>query len=268
MEPSTALRLDEHPHVYVHLQPKLIPHGALRGCVAVVVDVLRATTVMVHALAAGCAAVFPCGEIHEAREIASELPKGTALLAGERHGLPIPGFDLGNSPAEFTADVCHGKTLVMTTTNGTRAILASLEAERVYIASFGNLHATSDELSVQLLKKDHKHPVHIICAGTDGHTSLEDSLLAGALAGEIAGVPGEDVANLFGNDEAFMAAFGWNDVHRHREKRSLKSVLCLGRGGKNLGAIGMGADIGTSSEIDDFPLVAMVERDPLRVVAV
>ena len=100
------------------------------------------------------------------------LPEGTALLVGERHGLPIPGFDLGNSPAEFTPEICEGRTLVMTTTNGTRAILASLDAERVYIASFGNLRATSAELSVQFLKKDHQHPVHIVCAGTDGHISL------------------------------------------------------------------------------------------------
>ena len=147
---------NEHAHVYVHLLPRLIPHGALRGGVAVVVDVLRATTVMVHALAAGCEAVIPCGEIDEARETAADLPEGTALLVGERQGLPIPGFDLGNSPGRLHPEVCEGKTLVMTTTNGTRAILASLEAERVYIASFGNLRVTSSELSVQFLKKDHQ----------------------------------------------------------------------------------------------------------------
>ena len=73
----------------------------------------------------------------------------------------------------------------MTTTNGTRAILASREAKRVYIASFTNLRATSDEISVQFLKKDHGHSVHIICAGTEGHISLEDSLLAGALTSQI-----------------------------------------------------------------------------------
>ena len=92
---------------------------------AVVVDVLRATTMMVHALAAGCEAVIPCGEIDEARQVAASLPPGTALLAGEREGLPIDGFDLGNSPRSCTPEVCRGKTLVMTTTNGTRAILAS-----------------------------------------------------------------------------------------------------------------------------------------------
>ncbi len=176
---SQDLSPTDRPRVFVHLLPSLIPPGSLRGGVAVVVDVLRATTVMVRALANGCAAVIPCGEIDEARTVAAGLPPGTAFLGGERGGLPIPGFDLGNSPDDFTFEACQGKTLVMTTTNGTRAILASLEAERVYVASFANLKATADELTVQLLKKDHGYPIHIVCAGTEGFISLEDSLLAG-----------------------------------------------------------------------------------------
>ena len=180
-----AMAVTEQATVSVHLLPSLIPPGTLRGGVAVIVDVLRATTVMIKALAAGCEAVIPCGEIDEAKGVAARFAAGTALLAGERQGLPIPGFDMGNSPGEFTPEVCQGKTLVMTTTNGTRAILASLEAERIYIASFANLRATSDEILVQVLKKDHGRPVHIVCAGTEGRISLEDSLLAGALASQI-----------------------------------------------------------------------------------
>ena len=268
LQPSTALPPEDQAHVFVHLLPRLIPHGFLRGGVAVVVDVLRATTVMVHALSAGCAEIIPCGEIDEAREIAAGLPEGTVLLAGERQGLPIPGFDLGNSPADFTPGVCKGKTLVMTTTNGTRAILASLDAERVYIASFGNLRATSTELSVQFLKKDHKHPVHIICAGTDGHISLEDSLLAGALAAQLVNVPAEHASSCFGNDEALMVVCQWNDVERFLEKRTLSSLLSLGRGGRNLDGIGLAVDFDASSRVDHLPLVAMLEREPLRVVAV
>ena len=111
---------------------------------------------MISALAAGCEAIIPCAEIDEARGIAAGFAPGTALLAGERHGLPIPGFDLGNSPIEFTSEVCGGKTLVVTTTNGTRAILACLEADRVYIASFVNLESTANELSAQFLEKDQR----------------------------------------------------------------------------------------------------------------
>jgi 2-phosphosulfolactate phosphatase len=268
MEPAKSVSTENQALVYVHLLPKLISQASLRGGVAVVVDVLRATTVMVEALAAGCAAIIPCAEIEEAREIAKGLPDGTRLLAGERSGLPIAGFDLGNSPDEFTSEVCQGKTLVMTTTNGTRAILASLEAERVYVASFTNLRATSSELSVQFLKKDHRHSVHIICAGTDGHFSLEDSLLAGALAAEIVTDTGQSTASLFGNDEAHMVSSQWNDVHRTIERHPLASHLSMGRGGKNLGVIGMGGDIEASSQIDSLQVVAMVERDPLRIVAV
>src|SRR4051794_34353966 len=165
----------ERPRVSVHLLPHHIPPGALRGGVAVVIDVLRASTMMVYALAAGCEAIIPCREIDEARRIAADLPRGRALLAGERQGLPIPGFDLGNSPGQCTPARCAGQTLVMTTTNGTRAVLACLEAERVLIASFVNQSATA-----RAIRADGR-PVHLVCAGTDGAISFEDSLLAGAL---------------------------------------------------------------------------------------
>src|SRR5947207_1436090 len=95
--------------VQVHLLPGLAPPGRLAGGLAVVIDVLRATTTIIHALAAGCVAVRPCLEIEEARTLAAEL-KGKVLLGGERGGAPIPGFDVGNSPAEYTAKICRGAT--------------------------------------------------------------------------------------------------------------------------------------------------------------
>jgi 2-phosphosulfolactate phosphatase len=272
MEPS------EQAKVYVHLLPHLIPPGSLAGGVAVVVDVLRATSVMVHALAAGCEAVVPCGEIDDARAVASGLPSGTSLLAGERQGLPIQGFDLGNSPGEFSSEVCRSKTIVITTTNGTRAILASLDADRVYIAAFANLRATSDELSVQFFKKDHGHPVHIICAGTEGHISLEDSLLAGALTSGIVGLCSDvalrpELTELFGNDEALMVVSQWLEVERYLQKRPLWKLLRLGRGGRNVERIGRGIDIVDCAAADRFKLVAELmrgpsDRDVLRIVAV
>jgi 2-phosphosulfolactate phosphatase len=258
--------------VFVHLLPRLIPPGVLRGGVAVVVDVLRATTVMVQALASGCEAIIPCGEIEIAKQFAACLPAGSALLAGERQGLPIEGFHLGNSPGEFVPEVCRGKTLVMTTTNGTRAVLASRQAKRVYIAAFTNLRATSDEISVQFLKKDHGHAVHIICAGTEGHISLEDSLLAGALTSQIANtvevVPGCEVAPLFGNDEALMVMTQWLEVERFLEKRPFWKLLSLGRGGQNVLAIGRSVDIEEAASFDRYNLVAELQHESNRIVAV
>src|SRR5438067_1607265 len=89
--------------VFVHLVPQLVEPGRLQGGIAVVIDVLRATTTIVHALAAGCLCVRPCVEIADAHALAATLPAGSVLLGGERGGRPIPGFDLGNSPAEYTA---------------------------------------------------------------------------------------------------------------------------------------------------------------------
>jgi 2-phosphosulfolactate phosphatase len=260
----------DRARVFVHLLPSLIPSGSLHGGVAVVVDVLRATTVMVHALAAGCAAVIPCAEVEEAKAIAARLPSGTALLAGERQGLPIPGFDLGNSPGEFTPDVCGGKTVVMTTTNGTRAILASLEAERVYVASFANLRAISNEISVQVLKKDHGYPVHIVCAGTEGLISLEDSLLAGALTAWISALGVEEYpeGQRLGNDAAFIVLSQWLEVERYLKSRPLWRLLSLGRGGQNVQGIGLPGDIKAAARVDSVDLVVELCRDPLQIVAV
>lgn len=267
MTTSAKVSPADRPRVFVHLLPTLIPPGSLKGGVAVVVDVLRATTVMVHALANGCEAVIPCGEIDEAKAVAAGLPAGTAILGGERGGLSIPGFDLGNSPGDYTREVCEGKTLVMTTTNGTRAILASLEAERVYIASFANLKATVDELTVQFLKKDHGHPIHVVCSGTEGFISLEDSLLAGALVKNVteARIPGQPAGVPIGNDEALIVLFQWLESEKFGP---LGTLLQMGRGGQNVTRIGLEKDIPVAAEVDRFPIVAELGRDPLRIVKV
>ena len=127
--------------VHVHLLPGLIPSGRLQGGVAVVIDALRATTTIVHALAAGCTSVRPCAEVAEAQHLAGTMRVGRVLLGGEREGRPLPGFDLGNSPREYTPKLCKGSTLVLTTTNGTRALLRAAEAERVLVAAFVNYSA-------------------------------------------------------------------------------------------------------------------------------
>jgi 2-phosphosulfolactate phosphatase len=270
MTPTTGGTPTERARVFVHLLPGLIPPGSLKGSVAVVVDVLRATTVIVHALASGCEAVIPCAEIDEAKATAASLPPGSALLAGERQGLPIPGFDLGNSPGDFTPEVCLGKTLVMTTTTGTRAILASLDADRVYIASFANLRAISDEISVQFLKKDHGRSVHVICAGTEGFISLEDSLLAGALTMDAAQLTADTLGEnaLLGNDEAFIVASQWLTAAQGFRERPLAGLLSLGRGGQNVQRIGLADDIASAAQINRFDLVSELCRDPLGIVAV
>jgi 2-phosphosulfolactate phosphatase len=258
----------ERPLVFVHLLPELIPTGALQGAVAVVVDVLRATTMMVHALSAGCTAVIPCLEIDEARRVSSRFPEGEALLAGERQGVPIAGFDLGNSPRSCTPEVCRGKTLIMTTTNGTRAILACLDAERVVIGAFPNFAATA-----QLLHADERR-IHIVCAGTDGMISYEDSLLAGAFAQHF-----KDMGGTLMNDEAEIVAGLWSKIDeaiwfrsgdRVQGNTPLARYLTRGRGGRRVTELGLADDIDAAAQLNSFEHHRAVEllRDPLRIVPV
>jgi 2-phosphosulfolactate phosphatase len=255
--------------VFVHMLPSLIPPGGLRDGVAVVIDVLRASTMIVHALVAGCPAVIPCAEVDEARSLASGLPPGSALLAGERHGLPIPGFDLGNSPGDCSPERCRGKTMVITTTNGTRAILASLDAETVLVGSFVNFAATAQRLLHEA------KPIHLVCAGTEGQISYEDTLLAGAFAKHF-----KDLDQPLGNDEAEIAAGLWarvEDAVWFKEGKRppgdganpLERYLCRGRGGRRVLELGLAADIADAARLNrpDHQVVAELSRDPLRVVA-
>ncbi len=154
----------------------------LRQTVCVVFDVLRATSTMVTALANGATAVIPVSEIAEALQIGQKDPE--VVLAGEREGLRIGAnvtggkpFDFGNSPREFTRDNIAGKTLAMTTTNGTRALRACANAQAVLIGSFLNLTAVAD-----YIRKQNAANLLLICSGTHEQAAYEDVLAAGNLA--------------------------------------------------------------------------------------
>jgi 2-phosphosulfolactate phosphatase len=235
--------------VQVHLLPALAPAGALAGGIAVVVDVLRASTTIVHALAAGCSMVRPCADVEEARALADEMRAGRVLLGGERGGVAIPGFDLGNSPREYTTKVCKGKILVFTTTNGTKALLRAAEADRTLVGAFVNYSAVCEQLRAD------PRPVHVLCAGTEGQVSLEDTLFAGALVDFLC-----DVVEVRLNDSARLA---WDCFETHGQV--LLGALELGRGGAKLHRLGYDDDIRAAAQIDLFALVPELRRDPLRV---
>jgi 2-phosphosulfolactate phosphatase len=153
----------------------------LRRTVCVVFDVLRATSSMVTALGNGAAAIIPAAEIAEALQVRQQRPE--VLLAGERDGVRILAsqtgsvpFDLGNSPREFTREAVAGRTIVMTTTNGTRALRACAKARKVLLGSFLNLGATADFLS-----KTKPESLLLVCSGTFEQAAAEDALGAGAL---------------------------------------------------------------------------------------
>jgi 2-phosphosulfolactate phosphatase len=162
-----------------------LPARDLSQTTCVVFDILRATTSMMTALANGAVALHPVAEISEAIALRKKNPEW--LLAGEREGLMIRAeqtgsidFDLGNSPREFTAEKVRGKTIVMTTTNGTRALQACAGAKTVLIGSFLGLRPVANWIIEQ-------RPAHLIlvCSGTFEEAALEDTLAAGALCEKI-----------------------------------------------------------------------------------
>jgi 2-phosphosulfolactate phosphatase len=241
--------MPEERVVRVHLTPDRLTPALLAGSVAVVIDVLRATTTMIHALAAGCSAVWPVEEVEEARQIAGGMRAGRVLLGGERDGVPPPGFDLGNSPGEYTCARCKGTTLVLTTTNGTRALLRAAAAARTLIAAFVNYSAICEQIAADA------RPLDIVCAGYHGDVALDDALLAGALVEYLS----EHQAVTL-NDAARLA---WDCFENHG--RVLDGALEISAGGVHLRSLGYDDDIRAAARVDQFAVVPELRRDPLRV---
>jgi 2-phosphosulfolactate phosphatase len=171
----------------VRVDVAVTPDGLDRAAVAssrvLVIDVLRAATCIVTALANGCAGIVPVATPEEARLRLAELPG--ALVAGERRGEPLEGFDLGNSPLEFTRERIGGRVVIMTTSNGTRALLAARGATAIGVAAFVNLGAAA------AWALGGRRDVLLLCSGERGARSLEDHVCAGLLAERLlAGEPG------------------------------------------------------------------------------
>jgi 2-phosphosulfolactate phosphatase len=235
--------------VRVSLVPEWATGERLAGCVAVVVDVLRASTTIVHALAAGCREVLPCAEVEEARQAADRMRAGRVVLAGERGGKPLPGFDVGNSPADFTAGRCRGRSVVLTTSNGTRALLRAAAADRVLVGGFVNFSAVCEQLTREA------RPVHVVCAGDGGEAALEDTLMAGAL---VEFLSRRQAVRL--NDAARLA---WDSFSHHG--RVLPGALEVCAGGARLRELGYDDDVRAAGRVDQLALVPELRRDPCRV---
>lgn len=146
------------------------------GRVAIVIDVLRASTTIAVALANGARSVIPCENSEEAITRSKSFERGDYKLAGERRNLMIPGFDLGNSPREFTREVVEGKTILLTTTNGTATLVAVQGVHDVLVGAFVNFSAV---LAMARVAARAGTDVAIITAGSDKHFSLEDAACAG-----------------------------------------------------------------------------------------
>ncbi len=234
--------------INVRFLPDLAAPDAFAGTTAVVIDVLRASTTMLAALAAGAAGIVPCLHVEEARSLAADQ-QGT-LLGGERGGLKIEGFDFGNSPAEYTVESVRGRTIAFTTTNGTRALQRCASAEQVLIGSFVNLTALCRALRSC-------RTIELVCAGTNGQVTREDVLFAGAVVAQMNTTDG----SLSHNDEAQLAEAAWRQVEAQLEAGTpFAQCLEQTRGGRNLLRTGQGSDIRLAAAIDRFGLVPELSR--------
>jgi len=176
------------------------------------------------------------------------LPAGSVVLGGERGGRQIDGFDIGNTPQEFTADRVRGKTVVMTTTNGTRAILMAMPAREVTIAALVNVAAAARHLA-QRATGD----VVLVTSGTERRVSYEDALCAGAIVERLADVAPRDTWHL--TDSALMALDLWRAA-----KSDIPAALRRGRGGRNVARLGLGDAFESCGAVDAIDLVARVQR--------
>jgi 2-phosphosulfolactate phosphatase len=156
---------------YLPAQWRRSEPARLGGTMCVVIDVIRATSTIVTALGNGAKGILPVASVEEAFALKAKNPG--ALLAGERGGQPLPGFDLGNSPREMTRERVGGREMILTTTNGTQALAACNGAREIVTASFLNFGAV-----VARMRKAGP-PWMILCAGFEGHFGIDDAIVAG-----------------------------------------------------------------------------------------
>ena len=220
----------------VHLLPDLADPHDLSGHTSVVIDVLRASTTITTALAYGAECIIPCLTVEEARQVAGA--RDGALLGGERQGQRLPGFDLGNSPAEYRPETVRDKTIVFTTTNGTKAMTRCIGAGKILVGSLVNRSAVC-----RAIADDER--VDIVCAGTNGQFSMEDALAAGAIA--------QGLKDWTLDDAAYLCKTLW-------ESQASDHVLAQSLGGRNLIGLGMEADLTLANQVDHFEIVPELYR--------
>jgi 2-phosphosulfolactate phosphatase len=225
--------------------PRELRDRHLTDRAVVVFDVLRATTTITAALSQGAAEVRVFDSLASAASASRSFP-GPKLLCGERECLPPPGFDLGNSPIDFTAGRVSGRTIFMCTTNGTRAIVAARAAGRLFAGALVNASATARALAE--LGAD----VTLLGAGTAGDAAPEDLFAAGAVVAAIKSIRTIDMSS----EAAKALTLFENSRSRPRD------FLRLTTGGRNVIAAGLERDIDFAADIDRFDIAVEIAGSP------
>jgi 2-phosphosulfolactate phosphatase len=243
--------------VDVAFTPAGLTQADVHGRVVFVIDILRATTSMCAALSHGARAIIPVSSTEEALRLAQTLGSTDVLLAGERNCSRIPGFQLGNSPLEMTDSAVRGKTILLTTTNGTDALLACHAAGAVYPAAAANLSLAAERGREAL---DGDQPILIVCAGRQGDFALDDAYCAGRLTAAIFGStkPRREL------NDAGLAALDLVRRYGDRWERPLANS----RSGRELVKLGFRADVRDAGRLDAYPVLAQFHERRVTPVPV
>ena len=236
--------------VNVLLSPNNVDELYFTGKTSVVIDVLRATSVIVQALNNGAKEVIPVGSIDFAMKISVNAHGGQTLLCGERNTKIIDGFDLGNSPQDYTKGMVYGKSIILFTTNGSKAVVKAKYSDKLFITSFNNLSAIAEHLTA--LDQD----VEIIAAGSHGMFCIEDTICAGALIQKMQSFK-EDIkitdaakASIVLNEQ-----FGSNVLEMLRESEH----------GKLLIENGFEDDLKFCAELDNMPIIPFYKGGEIKL---
>lgn len=230
--------------VNLYTKSKEFSEAHAKGTHVAMIDVLRASSTIVHACANGIERIIPVSEVEDATRLAPTLEKKKTLLGGEREGRMIEGFDLGNSPLEYASKVVKGKTLIFSTTNGTVAIAQSAAAKEIVVGCFLNLTAVVTYLLSLRPKK-----IAILCAGNQGQLALEDFVCGGLMVRKLAkGYRGK----LALNDGAVSAGALADTM------TDIGEVVRSSTHGRRLAELGFESDLEFCSRIDKYPTVPVV----------
>ena len=234
--------------IAVHYLPQFIAETELADQVVVVVDLLRASTTICQALASGATEVVPCLEVDQTFLKAESYERSHMVMGGERGGERISGFDLGNSPTEYSPDQVFDRTVLFTTTNGTRALAHAKLAKRILIGAAVNRKA----LTTAIASENH---IEILCAGTGGNVTREDVLAAGSIVSQLSPAP-EDT-----NSWAAAALREWQELEmtakalNRSTSAQFAEELRFTQGGKNLLKLGFDNDLKVCAQLDTLSVV-------------
>jgi len=237
--------------INVLFSPISVDELSFTGKTTVVIDVLRASSTIVAALQNGAREVVPVATVEFAVKVSGGMFGGQTLLGGERNTRKIEGFALGNSPLEYTADIVGGKTIILYTTNGSKAIVKSKFSENLFVCSFLNIEAVANHLVK--LDKDFE----ILCAGKNNNYSMEDTICAGKLITEITKLNNEVI--LSDSAKASVAlnkAFG----------KSILKMLIETEHGKLLMENGFEEDLKYCSKLNYNPAIPYFSANVLKLL--